>query len=250
MPTVRNLGSLLAAATMVGVAAAATHCWAATATASPTHARATDARAADARTADARTADARTADARAADARTADRGAASSNWVIMEWTDPLTVSVDTASIEMHAALVMARVLWDYTVARTSEGPVAAQYRSMVGTLVFDCATGRLGAAGGIDYSDSGGDGETVAQYAIAPELAPLSPTHRGTIGNDLVEYVCEHASRRLAKYDSGGLAWLGLRSSRQAASTVRAWRGIRTRYTISRTPAIVLKASTSVSNRL
>lgn len=67
------------------------------------------------------------------------------------------------------------------------------------------------------------------------------------IGNDLVEYVCEHASRRLAKYDSGGLAWLGLRSSRQAASTVRPWRGIRTRYTISRTPAIVLKASTSVS---
>jgi hypothetical protein len=125
-------------------------------------------------------------------------GTASSNWEIMVWTDPLTVSVDTASIEAHAARVTARVLWDYTVAQTTGGPQAAEYRSMVGTLVFDCATARFGAAGGTDYSGDGGDGEAVAQYSVNPDLATLSPTEPGTIGNDLVTYVCEQVKQRLA----------------------------------------------------
>jgi hypothetical protein len=130
-----------------------------------------------------------------------DSGVADSNWEIMKWTDPLTVSIDRASIEPHAARVTARVLWDYTLAQTTDGPAAALYRSMVGTLVFDCATDRVGAAGSTDYSGSGGDGEAVAQYAVNPDSATLSPTEPGTIGNDLVAYVCAHVKRRLANLD-------------------------------------------------
>ena len=37
------------------------------------------------------------------------------------------------------------------------------------------------------------DGELVAQYAINPDKAELSSTEPGTIGNDLVAYVCAHA---------------------------------------------------------
>jgi hypothetical protein len=120
-------------------------------------------------------------------------GPASSNWEIMVWTDPLTVSVDTASIAPHAARITARVMWDYAEAQVSGGHGAAPYRSMIGTVVFDCATGRFGAAGSTTYSGDGGDGELVAQYAINPDNAELSSTEPGTIGNDLVAYVCAHA---------------------------------------------------------
>jgi hypothetical protein len=118
---------------------------------------------------------------------------ATSNWEIMVWTDPLTVSVDTASIALHAARITARVMWDYAEAQVSGGHGAAPYRSMIGTVVFDCATGRFGAAGSISYSGDGGDGELVEQYAINPDKAELSSTEPGTIGNDLVAYVCAHA---------------------------------------------------------
>ena len=118
---------------------------------------------------------------------------ASSNWEIMVWTDPPTVSVDTASITPHAPRITARVMWDYAEAQVSGGHGAAPYRSMIGTVVFDCATGRFGAAGSTSYSGDGGDGELVAQYAINPDKAELSSTEPGTIGNDLVAYVCAHA---------------------------------------------------------
>jgi hypothetical protein len=122
-----------------------------------------------------------------------DSGSASSNWEIMEWTDAFTVSVDTASIAPHTARIIARVMWDYAEAQISGGHGAAPFKSMVGTVVFDCATERLGAAGSISYSGDGGDGALVAQYAINPEDAELSNTERGTIGNDLVAYVCANA---------------------------------------------------------
>jgi hypothetical protein len=122
-----------------------------------------------------------------------DSGSASSNWEIMEWTDAFTVSVDTASIAPHTARIIARVMWDYAEAQISGGHGAAPYKSMVGTVVFDCATGRFGAAGSISYSGDGGDGELVAQYAINPDKADLSSAEPGTISSDLVAYVCAHA---------------------------------------------------------
>jgi hypothetical protein len=176
MPTVRNVGlALLAAAAIVGVSGAGPRCWGA--------------------------ADARTTGRSSADAGAPDGGMAASNWEIMEWSDPLTVSVDTASIEPHAARVTARVLWDYTLAQSTNGPGGADYRSMVGTLVFDCATEWFGAAGGTDYSGSGGDGEAVAHFGVDPDAATLGPTEPGTIGNDLVEYVCAHVRQRLANLE-------------------------------------------------
>jgi hypothetical protein len=114
----------------------------------------------------------------------------------MEWTDAFTVSVDTASIAPHTARIIARVMWDYAEAQISGGHGAAPYKSMVGTVVFDCATERLGAAGSISYSGDGGDGALVAQYAINPDEAELSNTERGTIGHELVAYVCAHTPAR------------------------------------------------------
>jgi hypothetical protein len=120
-------------------------------------------------------------------------GPASSNWEIMVWTDPLTVSVDTASIAPRAARITARVMWDYAEAQFSGGHGAAPYRSMVGTVVFDCATLRFGGAGSVSYSGDGGNGNPVGQYSIDPDSAVLSASEPGTIGGDLVAYVCAHA---------------------------------------------------------
>ena len=120
--------------------------------------------------------------------------AALSNWEIMLWTDPLTVSVDTASIAPYSRWLTARVLWDYAEAR--DGGVTGPYRSMVGIVVVDCATQRLGAAGATSYSGDGGDGDPVAAYSIPPEQAALSESAPGTIGRDLVSYVCAHGPRR------------------------------------------------------
>jgi hypothetical protein len=120
-------------------------------------------------------------------------GAASSNWELIVWTAPLTVSVDTASIAPHAARIIAHVMWDYAEAQTNSAAAAAPYSSMMGIVVFDCATLRFGGAGSVAYSGQGGDGEAVARYSIDPDSAPLSTSEPGTIGRDLVTYVCAHA---------------------------------------------------------
>jgi len=59
--------------------------------------------------------------------------AGESNWRVVVWTDPLTVSIDTASISAaaQADLVTARVLWDYTNPQKTQGNSAATYRSMI-----------------------------------------------------------------------------------------------------------------------
>ena len=118
--------------------------------------------------------------------------AASSNWEIMLWTDPVTVSVDTASIAPYERWLTARVLWDYAEPR-DDGSGA--YRSMVGVVVVDCATRRLGGAGATSYAGDGGDGDAVAGYSIPPERAALGDSSPGTIGRDLVSYVCAHDHR-------------------------------------------------------
>jgi hypothetical protein len=120
-------------------------------------------------------------------------GAAASNWELMVWTNPLTVSVDTASIAPHAARITAHVMWDYAEAQTNSAAAAPPYNSMMGIVVFDCATLRFGGAGSVAYSGRGGDGEPVAQFSIDPDSAPLGASEPGTIGRDLVMYVCAHA---------------------------------------------------------
>jgi hypothetical protein len=120
-------------------------------------------------------------------------GTASSNWDVMVWTDALTVSIDTTSITSHAKRVMAHVMWDYFEARPAGAIAAAPYRSMMGVLVFDCTTLQFGGAGSVSYSGDGGDGEVVAQYSIDPDKATLGGAQPGTIGRDLVAYVCAHA---------------------------------------------------------
>jgi hypothetical protein len=130
----------------------------------------------------------------ASDCRAAvDWGAAGSNWNVMLWTDALTVSIDTTSITPHATRVVAHVMWDYFQARTAGTAAAAPYKSMMGVLVFDCATLRFGGAGSVFYSGDGGDGDPVAQYSIDPDSAALSASEPGTIGSDLAAYVCAHA---------------------------------------------------------
>ncbi|HLZ98676.1 MAG TPA: surface-adhesin E family protein [Steroidobacteraceae bacterium] len=119
--------------------------------------------------------------------------AASSNWELMVWTGPLIVSVDTASIERRAARIIAHVMWDYAELQTDGATAAAPYNSMMGTIVFDCATLRFGGAGSVEYSGSGGEGEAVARYSIDPDSVPLGASQPGTIGRDLVTYVCSHA---------------------------------------------------------
>jgi hypothetical protein len=124
-------------------------------------------------------------------------GAASSNWEVMLWTNPLTVSVDTASISPHAERFTARVLWDYAEPQTTQLLPATLYRSMIGLVVFDCATLRFGGAGSVDYTGDGGDGDPVSQYSIDPDKAPLTSSKPGTIGRDLATYVCAHVPRPL-----------------------------------------------------
>jgi hypothetical protein len=119
---------------------------------------------------------------------------ASSNWDVMVWTDALTVSIDTTSIMSHAKQVIAHVMWDYFEARPAGAIAAAPYKSMMGVLVFDCTTLQFGGVGSVSYSGDGGDGEVVAQYSIDPDKATLGGAEPGTIGHDLVAYVCAHAA--------------------------------------------------------
>jgi uncharacterized protein YjbI with pentapeptide repeats len=123
-------------------------------------------------------------------------GATGLNWEVMVWTDPVTVSVDTSSIATHAARITARVLWDYADEQKAADQESTPYRSMVGTIVFDCATDRFGGAGSISYSEDGGGGKAVAQYAINPDDADLTTTEPGTVGHDLLVFVCGRAALR------------------------------------------------------
>ena len=101
-------------------------------------------------------------------------------------------------IAPHAARIIAHVMWDYTEAQTNSAAAAAPYSSMMGILVFDCVTLRFGGAGSVAYSGLGGDGEAVAQFSIDPDSAPLGTSEPGTIGRDLVTYVCAHAPQSKA----------------------------------------------------
>jgi hypothetical protein len=116
-----------------------------------------------------------------------------SNWDVMMWTDALTVSIDTASIAPHATRVVAHVMWDYFEARTAGAATAAPYKSMMGVLVFDCATLRFGGAGSVFYSGDGGDGESVGRYSIDPDSVVLSASEPGTMSRELAVYVCTRA---------------------------------------------------------
>ncbi len=118
---------------------------------------------------------------------------AGSNWAVMVWSDPLTVLVDTDSIEPREARVVAHVMWDYSEAQVPAAAVTVPYRSMIGLLVFDCATLRFGGAGSVSYSGNGGGGEPVGQYAIDPASAPLGASEPGTIGRELADFVCARA---------------------------------------------------------
>lgn len=121
--------------------------------------------------------------------------AVSANWEVMEWTDPLTVSVDTESIATRAARTTARVLWDYTQIQNTRDQTAAPFKSMIGTIVFDCAGERFGGGGSVSYSSGGGDGTPVAQYSINPDDVTLSASEPGTLGHDLLAFVCAYAKR-------------------------------------------------------
>jgi hypothetical protein len=123
----------------------------------------------------------------------AEAATGSTNWEVMVWTAPLTVSLDTSSIALHAARVTARVMWDYSEAQYARGQASAPYKSMIGIIVFDCANEQFGGAGSVSYSGDGGEGDAVAQYSINPESAALSTATPGTIGHDLLTFVCAHA---------------------------------------------------------
>jgi hypothetical protein len=121
--------------------------------------------------------------------------AVSANWEVMEWTDPLTVSVDIESISTRAARTTARVLWDYTEVQNTRDQTAAPFKSMIGVIVFDCAGERFGGAGSVSYSGDGGDGTPVAQSSLNPDNATLSASEPGTLGHDLLTFVCAHAKQ-------------------------------------------------------
>ena len=114
-------------------------------------------------------------------------------WEVMVWTDPLTVSVDTTSIAAHAARITAQVLWDYAEAQTGPDDATVPFKSMIGLVVFDCVNERFGGAGSVSYSGDGGAGEAVARYSINPEKATLSTAEPGTLGHDLLVFVCARA---------------------------------------------------------
>jgi hypothetical protein len=121
--------------------------------------------------------------------------AAAANWQVMVWTDPLTVLVDTASITTSEARTTARVLWDYTLMQNTADRLTAPYKSMIGIVVFDCVTESFGGAGSVSYSGNGGDGTAVARFSMSPGEATMSVTQPGTLGHDLVTYVCARAAR-------------------------------------------------------
>jgi hypothetical protein len=120
--------------------------------------------------------------------------AAQPNWQVMIWTDPLTVSIDTASITTAAARTTARVKWDYSDERTTLDAAATPYRSMMGVVAFDCSSGRFGAVSGTSYAGDDLSGPIVAHYAIRPDQAELSNPAPGTIGQDMVSLVCSAAA--------------------------------------------------------
>jgi hypothetical protein len=116
------------------------------------------------------------------------------NWQVMVWSDPVVVSVDTSSIAAHGGRITARVMWDYAALQRPE-PAAAAYRSMIGTLVFDCKTEGFGGAGSVSYTGMGGRGDPIGHYAINPDQAPLTHTEPGTVGHDLLTFVCAHPAK-------------------------------------------------------
>jgi hypothetical protein len=124
-----------------------------------------------------------------------DAGAGGAAWEVMVWTGPLTVSLDTSSIASHAARTTARVMWDYAEAQYTRGQASPPYKSMIGVIVFDCAHESFGGAGSVAYSGDGGGGDAVAQYSINPDNAALGTTEPGTIGHDLLTFVCAHAKQ-------------------------------------------------------
>lgn len=119
------------------------------------------------------------------------------DWRVMAWTDPVTISVDAASIMPNAARVTARVLWDYADAQRLPDRAQSSYQSMIGIMVFDCETQRFGGAGSVSYSGVGGRGEAIARSAIDPGDAQLSYPEPGTLGHDLLAFVCTHAGKLL-----------------------------------------------------
>jgi hypothetical protein len=47
----------------------------------------------------------------------------------------------------------------------------------------------------VSYSGGGGDGTPVAQDAVNPDSATLSASEPGTVGHDLLAFVCAHAKQ-------------------------------------------------------
>jgi hypothetical protein len=123
---------------------------------------------------------------------------APAHWRVLLWSEPVVVSVDTGSITARAERITARVMWDYAQPRSTRDSRTASYKSMIGLMVFDCATDRVGGAGGVSYSGDDGGGTAVAQFAISPEQAPLSATLPGTLGRDLTDLVCSRAKQNAA----------------------------------------------------
>jgi hypothetical protein len=119
------------------------------------------------------------------------------DWRIMAWTDPVTISVDAASITPDAARVTARVLWDYAAVQRLADRGGSSYQSMVGIMVFDCESQQFGGAGSVSYSGVGGRGEAIARSSIDPGDAQLSYPEAGTLGHDLLAFVCTHAGKPL-----------------------------------------------------
>jgi hypothetical protein len=75
---------------------------------------------------------------------------------------------------------------------------------MIGVIVFDCAHESFGGAGSVAYSGDGGGGDAVAQYSISTDTAPLSVTEPGTIGHDLLTFVCARATQVPPPAAAGG----------------------------------------------
>jgi hypothetical protein len=125
--------------------------------------------------------------------------AAPAHWYVLLWSEPVVISVDTDSISARAARITARVMWDYTEPRATVAQPSVPYKSMIGLMVFDCLTERVGGASGISYSGDDGGGDAISRFAISPDDAPLTTTAPGTIARDLTDLVCARAKRAAAK---------------------------------------------------
>ncbi len=119
------------------------------------------------------------------------------DWRVMARTDPVIISVDAASITPDAARVTARVLWDYASVQSLPDRADSSYQSMIGIMVFDCDGQRFGGAGSVSYRDVGGRGKAIARSSIDPSDAQLSHPQPGTLGHDLLAFVCTHAGKFL-----------------------------------------------------